>query len=127
MTEPLYSIGTWDTEEQAYTPQVGLTVPSQNVASFRECCSMNLEVRVINRETAKGLKVTLAEPPYKIIWLAKQGIEGEWRAGERDVVLPIKSWYARILSEEWWREEMRCQQPSTPSALGTNSSRSANP
>ena len=28
---PLYSIGTWDTDEQAYTPQVGLSVPSQNV------------------------------------------------------------------------------------------------
>lgn len=27
----LYSIGTWDTEAQAYTPQAGLTVPSQNV------------------------------------------------------------------------------------------------
>jgi hypothetical protein len=25
MSEPLYSIGTWDTEEQAYTPQVGVT------------------------------------------------------------------------------------------------------
>lgn len=31
MTEPLYSVGTWDTEQQAYTPQAGLTVPSQNV------------------------------------------------------------------------------------------------
>lgn len=31
MTEPLYSIGTWDTEEQAYTPQIGLTVPCINV------------------------------------------------------------------------------------------------
>jgi hypothetical protein len=28
---PLYSVGTWDTDEQAYTPQAGLTVPSQNV------------------------------------------------------------------------------------------------
>jgi len=27
----LYSVGTWDTEAQAYTPQEGLTVPSQNV------------------------------------------------------------------------------------------------
>ena len=25
MNEPLYSVGTWDTEEQAYTPQNGLT------------------------------------------------------------------------------------------------------
>lgn len=28
---PLYSVGTWDTDEQAYLPQAGLTVPSQNV------------------------------------------------------------------------------------------------
>jgi len=28
---PLYSVGTWDMDEQAYTPQVGLSVPSQNV------------------------------------------------------------------------------------------------
>jgi hypothetical protein len=28
---PLYSIGTWDTEQQAYTPQAGLTVPCVNV------------------------------------------------------------------------------------------------
>lgn len=28
---PLYSVGTWDTDLQAYTPQDGLTVPSQNV------------------------------------------------------------------------------------------------
>ena len=28
---PLYSVGTWDTETQAYTPQEGLTVPSQNI------------------------------------------------------------------------------------------------
>lgn len=27
----LYSVGTWDTYLQAYTPQAGLTVPSQNV------------------------------------------------------------------------------------------------
>lgn len=31
MTVPLYSVGTWDTDLQAYTPQNGLTVPSQNV------------------------------------------------------------------------------------------------
>jgi hypothetical protein len=31
MTAPLYSIATWDTDLQAYTPQQGLTVPSQNV------------------------------------------------------------------------------------------------
>ncbi len=27
----LYSVGTWDTDTQAYTPQAGLTVPSVNV------------------------------------------------------------------------------------------------
>lgn len=31
MAEPLYSVGTWDTEKQAYTPQRGLTVPSFNI------------------------------------------------------------------------------------------------
>ena len=31
MTTPLYSIGTWDPDEQAYTPQIGLTVPSFNI------------------------------------------------------------------------------------------------
>jgi len=29
--KPLYSVGTWDTDQQAYTPQVGLSVPSLNV------------------------------------------------------------------------------------------------
>ena len=29
---PLYSIGTWDTDTQSFTPQAGLTVPSQNVS-----------------------------------------------------------------------------------------------
>jgi hypothetical protein len=28
---PLYSIGTWDTQKQAYTPQRGLSVPSFNI------------------------------------------------------------------------------------------------
>jgi hypothetical protein len=32
MTAPLYSIGTWDTDLQAYTPQAGLTVPCLNVS-----------------------------------------------------------------------------------------------
>lgn len=31
MTDPLYSIGTWDSEESAYTPQIGVTVPSLNI------------------------------------------------------------------------------------------------
>ncbi len=29
--QPLYSIGTWDMDSQAYTPQEGLTVPCLNV------------------------------------------------------------------------------------------------
>lgn len=29
--EPLYSVGTWDTFRQAYTPQSGLSVPSFNM------------------------------------------------------------------------------------------------
>ena len=28
---PLYSVKTWDMDSHAYTPQAGLTVPSQNV------------------------------------------------------------------------------------------------
>jgi hypothetical protein len=31
MSEPLYSVGTWDCEKQAYTPQKGLSVPSFNI------------------------------------------------------------------------------------------------
>jgi hypothetical protein len=31
MTHPLYSIGTWDTDKSAYTPQRGLSVPSFNM------------------------------------------------------------------------------------------------
>jgi hypothetical protein len=29
--KPLYSVGTWDMDAQAYTPHIGLTVPSVNV------------------------------------------------------------------------------------------------
>lgn len=29
--EPLYSVATWDTNKQAYTPQVGLSVPAFNI------------------------------------------------------------------------------------------------
>lgn len=42
----LYSVMTWDTDEQAYTPQAGMTVPSQNVplsgllAALRQLRSM---------------------------------------------------------------------------------------
>ena len=42
----LYSIGTWDTDLQAYTPQAGLSVPSANVqwhgllAALRELRTM---------------------------------------------------------------------------------------
>lgn len=31
MSEPLYSVGTWDIDAQAYTPQPGLSVPSLNI------------------------------------------------------------------------------------------------
>lgn len=31
MVTRLYSVGTWDTDKQAYTPQPGLTVPSFNI------------------------------------------------------------------------------------------------
>lgn len=31
MNEALYSVGTWNTEKQAYTPQDGLSVPSFNI------------------------------------------------------------------------------------------------
>lgn len=31
MNQPLYSVGTWDTNAQAFTPQTGLTVPCVNV------------------------------------------------------------------------------------------------
>ena len=31
MTQPLYSVGTWDSERQAYTPQDGLIARSFNV------------------------------------------------------------------------------------------------
>lgn len=29
--QPLYSVGTWDEELQAYTPQIGMTVPAFNI------------------------------------------------------------------------------------------------
>jgi hypothetical protein len=31
MTEPLYSVGTWDPDRSAFTPQRGLSVPSFNI------------------------------------------------------------------------------------------------
>lgn len=31
MIDPRYSVGTWDTYKQAYTPQEGLPVPSYNM------------------------------------------------------------------------------------------------
>ena len=34
VTQSLYSVGTWDTDLQAFTPQAGLTCPSQNVPLF---------------------------------------------------------------------------------------------
>lgn len=32
---PLYSIGTWDTDRQAYTPQAGLAVPAFNITIWQ--------------------------------------------------------------------------------------------
>lgn len=31
MNEPLYSVGTWDTDKQSYAPQPGLSVPTFNM------------------------------------------------------------------------------------------------
>ena len=31
MSDQLYSVGTWDTDAQAYTPQLGLSLPSFNI------------------------------------------------------------------------------------------------
>lgn len=42
----LYSIGTWDAEEGAYTPQVGLSVPSFNVG-LRDLRTAMRELRAI--------------------------------------------------------------------------------
>lgn len=47
MSEPLYSIGTWDTDEQAYTTQIGLTVPSQNV-NWRGLLAVVRQLRRMN-------------------------------------------------------------------------------
>ena len=46
MTEPLYSVGTWDMDEQAYTPQVGLSVPCINVP-FRTLFTIYRELRAM--------------------------------------------------------------------------------
>lgn len=43
---PLYSIATWDTDEQAYTPQAGLLAPSQNV-SWRGLLAVLRELRTM--------------------------------------------------------------------------------
>lgn len=40
MTQPLYSIGTWDGDEQAYTPQIG--VPAFNLTRPQLVASMRL-------------------------------------------------------------------------------------
>ena len=36
---PLYTVRTWDQDKQEYTPQTGLTVPSENVpiGTLRKC------------------------------------------------------------------------------------------
>lgn len=49
MSNPLYSVGTWDMKRQAYTPQRGLSVPSFNITlaqlrqAVRELKSMGYE------------------------------------------------------------------------------------
>lgn len=40
MTQPLYSIGTWDTDEQAFTPQIG--VPAFNLTRKQLVESMRM-------------------------------------------------------------------------------------
>lgn len=42
MSSALYSVGTWDTDLQAFTPQLGLAEPSINVALW--------QVRAVLRE-----------------------------------------------------------------------------
>ena len=42
--DALYSVGTWDTEAQAYTPQAGLSVPSLNI-QWRTLLQAMREVR----------------------------------------------------------------------------------
>ncbi len=44
MKEPLYSVKTWCTDSQAFTPQIGLSVPSQNV-SWRGLLAVLRELR----------------------------------------------------------------------------------
>ncbi len=46
MSEPLYTIRTWDTTEQAYTPQAGLSVASENVP-FRTLFTIYRELRAM--------------------------------------------------------------------------------
>lgn len=43
---PLYSVGTWDTDKQAYTPQRGLSVPSFNI-TWRQLLVAMRELREI--------------------------------------------------------------------------------
>lgn len=46
MSEPLYSVGTWDMDAQAYTRQDGLSVPSENVP-FRMLFTIYRELRAM--------------------------------------------------------------------------------
>lgn len=47
MNEPLYSVGTWDADLQAFTEQAGLTVPSQNIP-WRGLLQVYRELRKMN-------------------------------------------------------------------------------
>lgn len=46
MLEPLFSVGTWNVERQAYTPQGGLSVPSFNM-TYRQLFTAVRELRRI--------------------------------------------------------------------------------
>ncbi len=50
MIEPRYSVGTWDSEAQAYTPQVGVTVPSINIT----LAQLRQAVRDLRRLVLRG-------------------------------------------------------------------------
>lgn len=40
MSQSAYSVGTWDTDEQAYTVQVGMSGPSINISLAQLRCRM---------------------------------------------------------------------------------------
>lgn len=58
-SEPLYSVGTWDTDKQAFTPQHGLSVPSFNITrsqlrqAVRELRRMKYQVKRVRDADGK--------------------------------------------------------------------------